>query len=102
MGSSVLGPGFFMMARIQMPLLSIADCGDPIGRDAKTKEIFFCTVRPSLSKSKIILYGSSLVTVSFDLDLHLRVSLQQGRIFLKTLCIPGTDIVFIKIKMNIF
>jgi len=58
------------MSGVKGFLLTVTDRGDPVCCDSKRIEIFFSAARPSLSEGEVIFVGSSLIAVTFDLDLH--------------------------------
>src|SRR3972149_630064 len=102
MGSSILGPRILSMAGVCRFFLPIANGGEAIGGNAEREKIPLRAIRSSLSKSDVILRRSTLIAMTFDLDLNIGIFLQQGRILLQNLCVLGTDVIFVEIETNVF
>src|SRR4030042_7073552 len=102
MGPSVLCPSLFCVGRIKRPFLSVTDNGHRIRRYAKRGEIPFRRIGSALAEGEVVLLGSSLVAVSFYLDLHIWIFCQKCGILLQGLGILGTNLIPVKIEIDIF
>src|SRR4030042_953613 len=101
MGSPVLSPCFFMMASVKRSLFSVTDRRYSAFGKPKRDDILLGTACPPLSEGKVVLPRSPFITMAFDLDLHVGMLHQQGTILFQHLRILRTNVIFIKVEIDV-
>src|ERR1700694_3397011 len=75
MCAAVLGPRALIVSRVERPFLAVADGAYPVSVDAQRHEVFLGGVRATITEGEGVLLRSTLVAMTFDEQVVLRILL---------------------------
>jgi len=82
-------------------LFAVTDGRKTIRGDSEINEVAFCALCSLGTQCQVILAGSTLVTMPFNLDPDLRIPFQPGGVTLEDLPGIGTKIATIEVEIDV-
>src|SRR5262249_39241443 len=97
----VLGPGRFVVARLEGAVFAVADRLHAAGVDAQARQVLLRVVRAALAEGHVVLTRPAFVAVAFDRDLDRGVLLQPVGVGRERVALVGPDVVLVEVEEDV-
>src|ERR1700677_971286 len=92
---AVLGPGAFVIARIDRPFLAVGNGGDARAVDAVGDQKVTHGIGPAGAEGEVVFARAAFVTIAFDADLHRRIAAEPAGLLGQDVGGVGADGIFV-------
>src|SRR5512146_1639867 len=101
MRAAILLPAPFAVIRAERLFFAVADRADAIRRNARLHQCRLRCVRAIVAQRQVVFRRSTLVAVSLNRELDVRVRLQEIRVSLDRRLVARTEIVLVVVEENV-